>query len=105
MDRSRGIILWVAGFAGVLLIYSAYKDKHPLTVLNSGISGATVPSGAASAQPSSSSSATAPDTATATPLTTGSDGYVYDANGNVVSQIPSVYAGNSQSYVPSKTHG
>lgn len=103
MDRSRGIILWVAGFSGVLLIYSAYKNRHPLEVISSTI-GATASSGAASVQPDSTASVTT-QTASDTLLTASSDGYVYDANGNVVGDIPNVYSKNPQSYVPSATHG
>lgn len=97
VDRTQGIVLWVAGFAGVLLIYSAYKGQHPLEVINSGI--APIPSGAAS--PVGDSSVTT-QTDSASPLT-ASGGFVYDANGNVVSDVPSIYAKNPASYVPSRT--
>lgn len=30
---SRNVILWVAGFAGLMLLYSAYKNEKPLAIL------------------------------------------------------------------------
>lgn len=33
--KGKGLLLWVAGFAGVLLLYSAYKGENPLTLIES----------------------------------------------------------------------
>jgi len=32
--NQKGLLLWVGAAAGIILLYSAYKDENPLTVLN-----------------------------------------------------------------------
>lgn len=127
MDTSRQVIIWTAGAAGVMLIYSAYKNQSPLTELKSWLGKGTAP---AAGQPSSAPGAD-PGTATntgdlpstvtaeqnqaeinnvlsgggqASGYTVGTDStgvaYVYDQNGNMVSVVPSAYQHSPGTYIP-----
>lgn len=98
--NSKNLILWVSGFAGVLLIYSAYKGKHPLAVVQSSLD-------AANAAPvkASKGAATAPSGPTPTdhgPNSAYAVSYVYDANGNMIGGVPDVYSANPASYIPTR---
>lgn len=42
MANSNGLVLWIAGGAGVLLLYSAVKNKTPQSVLMSSLGNGTV---------------------------------------------------------------
>lgn len=110
-DRGKQLILWITGFSGTLLLYAAYKGKSPLSLLD----GTTTASGSATSSTSGAPVPSNPSTGTASPTggpirleavtlpgsDTVSGGYVYDANGNPISQIPAAYADNPNSYIPS----
>ena len=88
MDNSKGILVWVAGFAGVLLLYGAYKDKNPLAM----VTAYTAPPPVAAPTTASSSATTTVDTV--------SGGYTYDRNGNVTGTVPPQYANSAPTYIP-----
>jgi len=101
-DRDKAIILWIAGFAGVVLLYSAYKGRTPITTITGSLSANDSSAGAGGSSGSSGGVATG-GTALASPstaLTANPDGYVYDGNGNVVGDIPPAYSANPASYIP-----
>lgn len=130
MDTSRQVIIWTAGAAGVMLIYSAYKNQSPLTELKSwlggGGSGVSSGSGQASSAPgadpgTATNTGDLPSTVTAeqnqaeinnvlsgggqaSGYTVGTDStgiaYVYDQNGNMVSEVPSAYQHSPGTYIP-----
>jgi hypothetical protein len=123
-DKDETILVWVAGFSGVFLLYSAYKGKSPLATLNAYLSGGATTSTSSSAAPFTGSASVdqpAPPVTgsasvdqTAKGVTTDSysvgqigDGsstyYTLDSNGNPVSQIPSVYQTSPNSYIPGNT--
>lgn len=93
MAPDKQLVLWIAGAAGVLLLYSAYKEKSPLAVIQDYTSSdaAIKPSTTATAGHSTSSVAT-------TDLATG---LVYDVNGVAVGSVPTAYAGSPGTYIPS----
>jgi hypothetical protein len=74
MDTSKSLVVWIAGFAGVMLMYSAYKGKAPVALLSS-----TVGNAAAANPP-------------AGPASPGS----YDRNGNTTTHP--AYASSNNGY-------
>lgn len=87
MDRSKGILLWVAGFAGVLLLYAAYKDKSPLSILTNY---------AGNVDGGQTDSVTRAATVAAVPITPNVQ-YQYTDAGTV--DIPSTYAQSPETFI------
>lgn len=99
MDKNEGIVLWIAGGAGVILIYSAFKNKSVTSVFTDYTTGGSAKTTAAGG------SAEDHDTGNpaASPTAGGqfsNNGYVYDANGSVVGSIPDAYSGSPGTYRP-----
>ena len=105
MDGKDGLILWTLGGAGVLLLYSAYANKSPRTVLAS-----TLGTPAPAATGAAPSSAPAPAGAGAFSggvsgsFSTGTDSsgtnYLFDADGNMAGVVPAPYQGSAATYIP-----
>lgn len=110
--NSRALLLWVGGFIGVGLLYSAYKGKlNPITAVSQTLSGKNpsgVPTKATTAN--GTSNAVAPATA-AKPAGTfsgvgsgvaqsGNVWYVTDRYGNPVTPIDGVYQGLPANFIP-----
>lgn len=101
MDGKSGLILWVLGGTGVLLMYSAYKNRKPQEVLAAHLAGTS------GGSPGDGTAATAPGTSTTTvhPVDystgTGAGGldYLYDAHGGVAGVVPAPYQGHSKTYI------
>lgn len=110
MDETRGMLLWIAGAAGIILIYAAYKGTSPTHVL-SGFTGTGATSGGGTGTGSGSGSGsqwgdsggsaswgTDPGNSE-TPSPNPWQGYTMDANGNQV-EIPAAYRYSPGSYIP-----
>jgi hypothetical protein len=101
VDGKDGLILWTLGGAGVLLLYAAYSNKSPRTVLAKTLG--TVP---AEAAPSPAPAGTAPgDTsagsgAPATGRDASGTAYLFDADGNMAGVVPAPYQNTPQLYIP-----
>lgn len=106
MDNAKSIVLWIAGFAGVVLIYSAYKDEHPTDIITGALGGTPTGAPKLSTVPAPVGGGAGPPMVAASydvPLIAGNDGYTYDANGNMVGTIPAVYSHSPATYIPSRS--
>lgn len=89
MDGKNGLTLWVLGGTGVLFLYSAVKNKSPLTVLRDHLGvGAPAPAGAP-------------------PRDTADGGRVPSVGPSALSsgQIPPAYRTRGGTYIPSLAGG
>lgn len=108
--KSNGIILWTLGAAGTLLVYSAFKNVKPQSVLMHYFTGAAystadaIQPGKAVNQPPSGIGAPT------IPLPKG-NGYLdynnlgqadYNTSGNAPSTIPAAYRTSPATYIPAK---
>lgn len=111
MSNENGLMLWVLGGSGVVLIYAAYKGASPLSVIQNHISGSgTKPltlADTVTTNPGQGTIPVAPDqtyggqySANQTADASGTQ-YVYDSNGNVVGTVPKAYAGSPGTYMGS----
>ena len=103
MDGKDGLILWTLGGAGTLLLYAAYANKSPRTVLANTL-GTTPPPDAGTA-PSKVPAAGAGLDVSATPpagVDARADGmnYLWDADGNMAGVVPAPYQGSAATYIP-----
>lgn len=99
LGSKDGVILWVLGAAGVLFIYSAYKNQTPQTTLGHYFSPASV------VQPIVSTT----KTSFVTPANSGGYqvhadpngvNYLYDSSGSQLGKIPSTYQNSPNSFIP-----
>lgn len=109
MDANDGMILWVLGGAGTVLLYAAYKGTSPLAVLTDHIKGASSPAQTAVPQPGSSAGldATSPAyDASGVPYSIHQDStgtqYVYNGDGSPIGTLPSTYGHTPGTYIPSE---
>jgi len=110
MDQSRTFVLWIAGFTGVLLMYAAFKDKSPTSIIQGSLKKTgtgTTPSGSGGASNIVTPVAAAPGVGSgvASAGVTNIDGvyYIIDQYGNPVTQINSTYATSPATYIPPKS--
>lgn len=94
MDKNRMLLLWVAGGAGVILLYSAVKGKSPTNILETY-------SGKASPVPAAAPTDSTPMAPGAGTIVGGpiASSFVTDANGLSV-DVPPVYASNPDLFIP-----
>ncbi len=86
--NSKGLILWLGGFAGLGLLYSAYKGKSPLTTLKSVLTSTSGSSGGTTqATPSSYNTSSLGNSVTAAPTINAPT-------------VPAVYQQYPASYIP-----
>lgn len=103
MDGKDGLILWTLGGAGVLLLYSAYANKSPRTVLAStlGTAPAAAPSPAAGVAPVPGDfSGGVSGSFTTGPADSSGTSYFFDADGNMAGVVPAPYQGSAATYIP-----
>lgn len=117
MASPNGLVLWVLGGTGIILLYSAYKGQNPLTTVQNSL--ASEPTSAPNAHDTTNTTvagterygSTVYDPAAAGSYSIVSDvngmSYVYDADGTMMGAVPAAYAGNPHSYIPpaSMLHG
>lgn len=108
MDTPKALIMWVGGAAGIMLIYSAIKAESPLTELRKWFGADSTTPVLDSVDTSTSADVqNEPVTTELTSYTVGTESgtsYVYDADGNPVSVVPSVYQSSPSTYIPSVTN-
>lgn len=97
MDGKDGLILWTLGGAGVLLLYSAYANKSPRTVLASTLG--TAPAADAPSSSAAGTGAPAVNPALHERVESGT-AYLYDADGNMAGVVPAPYQGSAATYIP-----
>jgi hypothetical protein len=109
MNSRDGLILWTLGAAGTLLVYAAYKNTSPASILAHYVT------------PDTPTATLGTKTANATQADTGysaypparnegeytardSSGiaYLYNAQGYQLARVPSAYQTNPASWIPSK---
>lgn len=90
MTSGKTLVLWSLGGAGVLLLYSAVQNKHPIEALGGIYKSKT---GDASTLPTSGSFPAVP------PLPEVGKRFVVDKNGYEV-QVPDEYQTNPNSWIP-----
>ncbi|MHB1357044.1 MAG: hypothetical protein ACYCZF_13835 [Anaerolineae bacterium] len=101
-DSQKTLILWLAGGAGVVLLYSAYKNKNVVTTLADTLSN---PSGVfapgVAVQPSAATGNTSGITYNepVPALPDAGKKYVFDKNGFMV-QVPDAYQNNTAAFIP-----
>lgn len=93
--KNKEILLWVAGFAGVLLLVAAYKNKSVISIL--GQFGGTGTGKATAA--GDGVTVIAPASGGQYPGLVGS---TFDANG-LATDVPDAYSFSPGTYVPSQT--
>ncbi len=109
MDNGKKVLIWVAGFVGVFLLYSAFKNRTPLSQFRSYIDKSQTPT--AISTPNTEPVSVGGNTPAPEPVAPhlalssyvgdmGGEPYVFDGNGNPVRQVPAVYAQNPGLYVP-----
>lgn len=124
-DTAKETLVWVAGGAGVLLIYSAYKGRNPVDTLRSYLGGSAAPTGTTSGAgvTSSTGRSTASSQLGAAPATDTSVGappsdvtgasvlsdslggsHVYDANGLIIGNLPDAYNNSPGTFIPGTYH-
>lgn len=117
MSNSRNILYWTAGAAGIMLLYAAYKGESPLAELQgffsakgagstqaiTTVTGNTDPTGLTGASPSASDVQGSGYSGSTNSSETSDGTYVYDANGNIVGEVPALYKNSPGTYIPSKT--
>ena len=114
VPNKDGLILWLLAGAGVVLIYAAYKNIQPQTLLGNYLSGSKDETKISSYAPSAIPNITTEDGKTYDTAPGGKDGYIttdppvpgtppnpnnplalyYDANGNPVGVVPTIYQKN-----------
>ena len=104
-SNQKTLLLWLAGGAGVVLIYAAIKNISPKKIVLDGLSGSTIyatdktpVANMSSSDAGNTSAAPVLTSATLPALPDAGAPYVYDANGYMV-QVPSVY-GTGATYIP-----
>lgn len=121
MNQKNGLILWILGGAGIFLIYAAYKNIRPNTLLSNYISGGTAsaPISNYTLPGHNSSGQSVPD---GTPPGKYDNGYIYtdpplpgkpsggthydatagfivDSSGNPIGVVPPAYKANPSLYI------
>lgn len=96
MDGKNGLVPWVLGGIGVTLMWAAFKNQTPLSVIQNAL-GQAVPSTPIAATPSRSSSGsfgTANTSEFIYPVHP-----LYDKDGIVVGDVPTAYQLFTKSYI------